>query len=138
MTILHIANSYGGTSVYTNLYTAIDLNAKVTQLVYVPLNSRNHDRVGNKMIEFQNEGSIIHYSTILKPYHKFLYGLKIRAIVKDVERTFDMSKVDVVHAGTLCLDGAVAYELCRKYGFEKESTPVTDEFVDWDEQLIIE
>lgn len=116
MTILHIANSYGGTSVYTNLYTAIDLNAKVTQLVYVPLNSRNHDRVGNKMIDFQNEGSIIHYSTILKPYHKFLYGLKIRAIVKDVERTFDMSKVDVVHAGTLCLDGAVAYELCRKYG----------------------
>ncbi len=116
MTILHIANSYGGTSVYTNLYTAIDINAEVTQWVYVPLNSRNHNRVGNKMIDFKNEGSKIHYSTLLKPYHKYLYGLKIYAIVKDVERTFDMSKVDVIHAGTLCLDGAVAYELSKRYG----------------------
>lgn len=116
MTILHIANSYGGTSVYTNLYTAIDANAEVVQWVYVPLNSRNHDRVGNKMIDFKNEGSVIHYSTILKPYHKYLYGLRVRAIVKDAERTFDMSKVDVIHTGTLCLDGAVAYELNMKYG----------------------
>lgn len=116
MTILHIANSYGGTSVYTNLYTAIDANAEVVQWVYVPLNSRNHDRVGNKMIDFRNEGSEIHYSTLLKPYHKYLYGLRIRTIVKDVEQTFDMRKVDIIHAGTLCLDGAVAYELSKKYG----------------------
>lgn len=115
MTILHIANSYGGTSVYTNLYTAIDANADVVQWVYVPLNSRNHDRVGNKMIDFRNEGSEIHYSTLLKPYHKYLYGLRIRTIVKDVEQTFDMRKVDAIHAGTLCLDGAVAYELGKKY-----------------------
>lgn len=116
MTILHIANSYGGTSVYTNLYTAIDANDDVVQWVYVPLNNRNHGRVGNKMIDFRNKGSAIHYSTILKPYHKYLYGLRIHAIVKDIERTFDMSKVDVIHTGTLCLDGAVAYELNKKYG----------------------
>ena len=115
MTILHVANSYGGTAVYTNLFTAIDLNTDVTQWVYVPLNSRNHDRVGNKMIDFRNEGSKIHYSTLLKSYHRYLYGMKIHTIVKDVERTFDMSKVDVIHAGTLCLDGAVAYELSKKY-----------------------
>ena len=116
MTILHIANSYGGTAVYTNLYTAIDENADVTQWIYVPLNSRNHDRVGNKMIDFRNDGSRIHYSTLLKPYHRYLYGLKIHTIVKDVERTFDMTKVDVIHAGTLCMDGAVAYKLNKKYG----------------------
>lgn len=115
MTILHIANSYGGTSVYTNLYTAIDVNDDVVQWVYVPLNSRNHDRVGSKMIDFRNERSAIHYSTLLKPYHKYLYVLRIRTIVKDVERTFDMRKVDAIHAGTLCLDGAVAYELGKKY-----------------------
>lgn len=116
MTILHIANSYGGTAVYTNLYTAIDENADVTQWVYVPLNSRNHDRVGNKMIDFRSGESRIQYSTLLKPYHKFLYGLKIHTIVRDVVRYFDMTKVDVIHAGTLCLDGAVAYELSKKYG----------------------
>ena len=115
MTILHIANSYGGTAVYTNLYTAIDSNAGIIQWVYVPLNSRNHDRVGNKMIDFKNNGSKIHYSTVLKTYHRYLYGMKIYTLVKDVEKTFDMSKVDVIHAGTLCLDGAVAYELAKKY-----------------------
>ena len=115
MTILHIANSYGGTAVYTNLYTAIDSNAGIIQWVYVPLNSRNHDRVGNKMIDFKNNGSKIHYSTVLKTYHRYLYGMKIYTLVKDVEKSFDMSKVDVIHAGTLCLDGAVAYELAKKY-----------------------
>ncbi len=115
MTVLHIANSYGGTSVYTNLYTAIDHNSECVQWVHVPLNSRNHHRVGNKMIVFKCEGSKIEYSTILKNYHRFLYGLKISAIVKDIERKFDMSKVDVIHAGTLCLDGAAAYELSKKY-----------------------
>lgn len=115
MTILHIANSYGGTSVYTNLYTAIDSNIDATQWVYVPLNSRNHNRIGNKLIDFRNKESEIYYSTVLKSYHKYLYGLRIHSIVKDVERKYDINKVDVIHAGTLCLDGAVAYELSKKY-----------------------
>lgn len=115
MRILHIANSYGGTSVYTNLYTALDKQADIEQFVYVPLNSRNHERVGKKMIDFKNNVSQIHYSTVLKSYHKFLYTLKIRCIVKDIEKTFDISKIDVIHAGTAFLDGAAAYELSKKY-----------------------
>lgn len=115
MVILHIANSYGGTAVYTNLYTAIDANMDVEQWIYVPLNSRNHGRVGNMMIDFKNQKSKIIYSTILKPWHRYLYGMKIRSIVRDIERRFDLSRVDVIHAGSLCLDGAVAYELSKKY-----------------------
>lgn len=116
MKVLHITNSYGGTAVYTNLYTAIDHGSDTEQWVYVPLNSRNHSRVGNMMIDFCNKGSQIHYATILKRYHSYLYGAKISAIVKDIERTFDMKQVDVIHASTLCLDGAAAYELSKKYG----------------------
>lgn len=116
MTILHIANSYGGTDVYTNLYTSIDNNADICQWVYVPLNSNNHNRIGKKIIPFRNTKSRIHYSTVLTKIHSYLYGLKIRTIVKDIEEVFDMSKVDVIHAGTLCLDGAVAYEIYKKYG----------------------
>lgn len=115
MVILHIANSYGGTAVYTNLYTAIDANMDVEQWIYVPLNSRNHGRVGNMMIDFKNQKSKIIYSTILKPWHRYLYGMKIRSIVRDIERRFDLSRVDVIHAGSLCLDGAVACELSKKY-----------------------
>ncbi len=115
MVILHIANSYGGTAVYTNLYTAIDTNMDVEQWIYVPLNSHNHERVGNMMIDFKNQKSKIAYSTILKPWHRYLYGMKIRTIVRDVEHRFDLSRVDIIHAGSLCLDGAVAYELSKRY-----------------------
>lgn len=115
MVILHVANSYGGTAVYTNLYTAIDDNMDVEQWIYVPLNSHNHERVGNMMIDFKNQKSKIVYSTILKSWHRYLYGMKIRTIVRDVERRFDLSRVDVIHAGSLCLDGAVAYELSKRY-----------------------
>lgn len=118
MRILHITNSYGGTTVYTNLYTAIDAQSDCEQWVYVPLNSRNHNRIGNMMIDFKNNGSKIHYATLLKGYHSYLYGVKIRAVVKDIEHTFDMTKVDVIHASTLCFDGAVAYELSRKFNIQ--------------------
>lgn len=115
MRILHITNSYGGTAVYTNLYTAIDQHSDCEQWVYVPLNYRNRNRVGNMMIDFKNKESEIHYSTILKKYHSYLYGAKIHAVIKDVEKYFDINKVDLIHASTLCFDGAVAYELSKKY-----------------------
>lgn len=115
MRILHITNSYGGTAVYTNLYTAIDALSDCEQWIYVPLNSRNHNRVGNMMIDFKNRGSKIHYATLLKGYHSYLYGAKIRAVVRDIEHTFDMTKVNLIHASTLCFDGAVAYELSRQF-----------------------
>ena len=115
MRILHITNSYGGTDVYTNLYTSIDRQSDITQLVYVPLNSRNHNRVGNKLIDFQNDSSEIYYSTILKNYHSYFYGAKIQTIVKDIERRYDVRNINLIHASTLCSDGAVAYELNKKY-----------------------
>lgn len=115
MNILHITNSYGGTNVYTNLYTSIDRLSDITQLVYVALNSRNHNRIGNKLIDFKNTTSEIYYSTILKYYHSYFYGAKIRSIVKDIEKRYDLSKITLIHASTLCSDGAVAYELNKKY-----------------------
>ncbi len=115
MRVLHITNSYGGTTVYTNLYTVIDALSDCEQWVYVPLNSRNHNRIGNMMIDFKNIGSKIHYSILLKGYHSYLYGAKIRTVLKDIVHTFDMTKVDLIHASTLCFDGAVAYELSRNF-----------------------
>ena len=116
MKVLHIVNSYGGTAVYTNLFRAIDALGGVQQTIYVPLNSRNHDRVGNKLIDFKTSGSSIHYSTVLKSYHKYLYTFKIRRIVRDIESLYSVKDFDIIHAGTVFFDGAVAYELSKKYG----------------------
>lgn len=115
MHILHIANSYGGTSVYTNMITALD-KLGIRQTVFVPLNPQNHDRVGKKMIGFEVKESKIIYNTNLKGYHKYLYGMKISTIVKAIEKEVDVKSVTLCHAGTLLSDGAVAYELKRKYG----------------------
>ena len=115
MNILHITNSYGGTEVYTNLYKSID-DKDLVQTIFVPLNANNHDRIGNKPINFKNKESRILYSTKLKKYHKYLYRLKINAIVSEIKEIIDLSKIDLIHASTLCLDGAVAYELNKEYG----------------------
>ena len=115
MHILHISNSYGGTTVYENLYTQLD-KLGVRQTVFVPLNAANHSRVGNQMIDFQVSDSKIIYSTVLKPRHKFLYMDKINTIVKDLKKNVDLSSVDAIHASTLCLDGAVAYKLHQEIG----------------------
>ena len=115
MHILHISNSYGGTKVYENLYTQLD-RLGVRQTVFVPLNAANHSRVGNQMIDFQTPGSKIIYSTVLKPRHRFLYMDKINTIVEDLKKKVDLSRVDAIHASTLCLDGAVAYKLHKETG----------------------
>lgn len=115
MHILHISNSYGGTKVYEKLYTQLD-KLGVRQTVFVPLNAANHSRVGNQMINFQTQGSKIIYSTVLKSRHRFLYMDKINTIVKDLRKSVDLSRVDAIHASTLCLDGAVAYKLHQETG----------------------
>lgn len=115
MHILHISNSYGGTAVYEHLYTELD-KLGIRQTVYVPLNYKNHSRVGNQMIDFQTQGSRIIYSTILKPWHRLMYKAKIHRIVEDLKNAVNLKDVDLIHASTQCLDGAVAHEIYRKTG----------------------
>lgn len=114
MHILHIANSYGGTEVYKQLIEALD-KLCIKQTVFVPLNPNNLNRNGNFIIDFQVHDSVIIYSTNLKHYHRYLYGLKINKIVKTIEKQVDLQNVDVIHAGLFCSDGAAAYELSKKY-----------------------
>lgn len=115
MHILHISNSYGGTKVYKNLYTQLDMLG-VRQTIFVPLNYKNRNRVGNQMIDFKTEGSKIIYSTVLKSWHRIFYMAKINAIVRDLKKKVDLHDIDAIHASTQCLDGAVAYKLHQKTG----------------------
>lgn len=112
--ILHIANSYGGTEVYANLIKSLD-QLGVKQTVFVPLNPKNINRVGNHLIPFNVSGSTIIYSTILKSYHRYLYDAKIKRIKKEIENKVDLKNIDLIHAGLFCSDGAVAFELNSQY-----------------------
>ena len=99
---------------YKNLYTQLDLLG-IRQTVFVPLNANNHDRVGNQMINFKTEGSQIIYSTALKPIHRFLYRSKITLVNKEILKCVNIEDVDLIHASTQCMDGAVAYELHKQF-----------------------
>lgn len=115
MNVLHIANSYGGTEVYTELFSALD-RAGCGQRVFVPLNARNHDRLGRQLIDFRTEGSALHYSTCLKRWHRYWYGAKIATVVRAAEQWMAGARPDIIHAHTAFFDGAVAHELSKRLG----------------------
>ena len=112
--ILHISNSYGGTTVYKNLFTALD-KLGIKQTIFAPLNAKNHSRLGNHLIDFEVEGSSIVFSLARKWYHRFLYDSKINIIKKELLRMVDMQEITLIHAHTLCLDGAVAYKISKEF-----------------------
>lgn len=112
--VLHIANSYGGTEVYSNLISALDVLG-VKQTVFIPLNPNNRNRLGNQLLKFSVSGSRIIYSVALKCYHRYLYECKIDTIKREIVDQVDLKEIDLIHAGLFCTDGAVAFELSKKY-----------------------
>src|SRR5690554_333604 len=113
MHILHISNDFGGTEVYKNLYQHLD-KLGVKQTILVPVNPRVKNRVGNHDFEFETKGSKIVYSFSQKWFHRYLYGSKIEGVVKDTKKLIDLNDISLIHAGTLCMTGAVAYEISKK------------------------
>ncbi|MBF5027125.1 glycosyltransferase family 4 protein [Planobacterium oryzisoli] len=112
--VLHIANSYGGTAVFKNMFQKLD-EISIQQTIFVPLNKDNRYRVGSHRIDFKEKKSQIIYNTSLSYFHKFLYTLKISTIFNQIRKNVNVSGVNLVHASTLCLDGGAAYEIWKKY-----------------------
>ena len=111
--ILHISNDFLWTRVHRNLYTQLD-RLGVRQDIFTPL--RKHSNRNNNQIDFTVPGSAVRFSGVLNNYHRIFFKQKIRKLYRDLE-TFGVSgDCDLVHATTLFSDGALAYELFRKYG----------------------
>ena len=111
--ILHISNDFGATEVHRNLYQHLD-NLGVRQTIFVPLNPRALSHKGNHDFNFKTDGSKIIYSLVQKWYHRYLYTNKITAVVKDLEKLVDLDGISIIHASTLCMTGAVAFEVSKK------------------------
>lgn len=114
MHILHLINAYGGTAVHVNLIEKLD-DLGIKQTIVAFLNPRNHDRIGKHQISFKVSGSRIVYSTAVKSYHKYLYKAKIFRCVKELKEVVNLDDINMVHASTLCSDGAIAYYIKKKY-----------------------
>lgn len=113
MTVLHICGDFILSKVHISLFSELD-NLGIKQIVYVPVNYSNRNRKKTEY-NFKVNGSRIIYSKPLKKLHRFLYGLKISSLVRELESLIDVSDVDIIHSSLLCNEGAVAYELSRKY-----------------------
>ena len=111
--VLHITNDFLWTKVHRNLYTQLD-RLGVRQHIFTPL--RPHSNRDNNQIDFTVPGSTVLFSGVLSSYHRIFFKQKIRKLYRDLDGFGVASDCDLVHATTLFSDGALAYELFRKYG----------------------
>jgi glycosyltransferase involved in cell wall biosynthesis len=110
MQVLQIAVGVTASKVYYKLFSELK-KRDLPFTVYVPL----HENKNIKDISEADFPYSYYSNRIIKPYDKLLYFTKIRRMVKDVELNFNLSEVSLVHAHSLFSDGAVAYELYKKY-----------------------
>ncbi|CAM4523674.1 glycosyltransferase involved in cell wall biosynthesis [Paenibacillus endophyticus] len=110
MNVLQIAVGVSGSKVYNKLFSEFK-KQNLQFKVYVPL----HQNKNIKDIDFKEFPFPYYSSRVIKPYDKVVYYTKICRMVKDVELNFNLSEVSLLHAHSLFSDGAVAYELYKKY-----------------------
>ena len=108
MHILHLCSYYAGSTVFKNLFLELK-TADIQQVVYVPIRSSN-DLNKNYL-----EGVEIEYDLVLTKLDRLNFLGKVRKLLTRTQRLFDIEEYDVVHAHTLFTDGAIAYELWKKY-----------------------
>lgn len=111
MKILHICNDYCYSKVHSELYAELD-KLGVEQVVYaypIDRSRAESNRFDGKYTEFIS-------ADVLRPYHRYLFHIKIRDIANDVCQRVDMTKIDCINATTLFSDGGVAYALHKIYG----------------------
>ncbi|UNY97888.1 glycosyltransferase family 4 protein [Zhouia spongiae] len=113
MKCLHIANDYSGSKIYSNLFKHLDDN-DFSQTVYTAI--RRENLIDNNKIDFRNEKSQIYYRHILNIWTRVNFFHKKEKIFSDLLKELDnIESFDIIHAHTWFSDGAVAYELHKKY-----------------------
>lgn len=111
MKVLQIANDFCRTKVHSNMVRLLD-ELDVQQIVYNAV--RGKEFIGKNQFEAKNVEFI--YSNIVKPYHRYVYHIKLNHVFKDMQKQVDLKQIDVCHASTLFTDGGLAYKLHKKYG----------------------
>ena len=113
MHVLHIANDYAGSKVYSQLVAALDA-CGLQQTVFTVV--RSASAMGRNRVEFLNRESVIHYSDNFRWYHRLLFREKMRSNYAALCSRVDVQTVDFVHAHTLFSDGILALKLKKQFG----------------------
>lgn len=111
MKLLHIACGFTYSNVYKKLFLELTEH-NLIQDVYVP----QHYNSSSTILDQNYYPYRIYSNKIIMKWDKVLYYTKIQRMVKDIELNFKLKEINLVHAHSLFSDGAVAYEIYRKYG----------------------
>lgn len=107
MNILHINSYYTGASLYKNLYDKekqLGLNISV----YVP----HSNKFKNSRKDF---GEYTTLSLDFTNFDRLLFFRKHKKIFSNIQKTYDISKFDLIHAHSLFSNGYIAYKLHQKF-----------------------
>lgn len=106
MRVLHINVNYLGSALHQTMIEHLDEFDIVNQ-VFVPTYDKSLSRVDC------NENVVV--SECFNKWDRVTYHRKQKKIINTVEKQFDISKYDIIHAYTVFTDGNVAMELSKKY-----------------------
>ena len=106
-TILHINSYYSNSSFYSDFYNAFE-NSDYSHLVYIPVQKKykipNYNIVGK-----------LTFSQINTTVDRLLFFPKIFKIMRDIEKKYDLSNIDLIHSHSLFANGLPAYLISKKY-----------------------
>ena len=111
--ILHLANDFPHTRVYSELVKAVDKYG-VQQTVFTTI--RKEEERGRNNVEFATTNSMIYYSDNWCPWHRAVFRLKVKSNYQHLLGLVDPKSLTHVHAHTLFSDGVLALKLKRDYG----------------------
>ena len=106
MRILHINRNYLGTALHQTMMEHLD-KLDVNNSVFVP--------VCKNVPAVIKPNANVCVATCLNPIDRYFFDLKQFKIIRAIEKNFDVSKFDVIHAYTLFTDGNAAMKLAKKY-----------------------
>lgn len=110
LSVLHVNTNLIFTSLYYNLFRALS-DIGVTQEVWIPHKKYHKPESPEKIKNVK-----YHFSGYQDTFDRFLFHRKIQKGIKYYESFKNDPSEIVIHAHTLFSDGALAYEIYRKYG----------------------
>ena len=111
LNILYIAADFGG--VHQSLHQALIRTGECETTIYIPLNYRLRNRTYPNYLP---DGSRVICSSVASKWDVLFYKRKIRKKLNYIlKQDVDWSKIDLIHATTCCVEGAIAYELSKRF-----------------------
>ena len=106
MRILHVNRNYLGTALHQTMMVHLD-KLDVSNSVFVP--------VCKNVPAVISPNANVCVAACLNSVDRFFFSLKQFKITRAIEKNFEVSKFDIIHAYTLFTDGNAAMKLAKKY-----------------------